>query len=130
MNKFNRASNSLKTVPALIVIALAGCQAEPTVSYAQDVKPILDTYCSECHQAGGQGEVASGFSIDSYAELMQGTNNGPMIIAGDSLGSNMLVLMEGRADPSIKMPHGKSKGARQTEIETIRLWIDQGAKDN
>jgi hypothetical protein len=42
----------------------------------------------------------------------------------------MLVLMEGRADPSINMPHGKSVSAKQAELETIRLWIDQGALDN
>jgi hypothetical protein len=53
-----------------------------------------------------------------------------MVIAGDSMGSNMLVLMEGRADPSIKMPHGQSVSASKAEIETLRLWIDQGARDN
>jgi hypothetical protein len=53
-----------------------------------------------------------------------------MIIAGDSLGSNLLVLMEGRADPSIKMPHGKAQGADQEQLETIRRWIDQGALNN
>jgi hypothetical protein len=53
-----------------------------------------------------------------------------MILAGDSAGSNMLVLMEGRADPSISMPHGKMEGATGKELETIRLWIDQGARDN
>jgi len=68
--------------------------------------------------------------VASYADLMQGTRNGPMVIAGDSQGSNMLVLMEGRADPSIKMPHGKSVSASKAEIETLRLWIDQGAQDN
>lgn len=123
-------AGSMKTLPVLILITLAGCQKEPTISYSQNVRPIIDTYCMECHQPGGQGFEASGFNMESYAGLMKGTNNGPMIIAGDSMGSNMLVLMEGRADPSIKMPHGKSVSANQAELETIRLWIDQGALDN
>jgi hypothetical protein len=123
-------SSSMKIVPLLILLTVAGCNKEPTVSYAQDIKPIIDTYCIECHQAGGAGEVASGFSMASYADLMRGTRNGPMVIAGDSLGSNMLVLMEGRADPSIKMPHGKSVSASKAELDTLRLWIDQGARDN
>ena len=123
-------STALKTLPALILFAVAGCQGERAISYSQEVRPILETYCIECHKSGGQGYVASGFSMETYADLMKGTRNGPMIIAGDSQGSNLLVLMEGRADPSIKMPHGKQKGASQAEIETIRLWIDQGAKDN
>lgn len=114
----------------LIPIAIAGCQKEEPVSYAQDIRPILNKYCIECHLPGGEGYVASGFNMDSYEDLMKGTRNGPMIIAGDSLGSNMLVLMEGRADPSIKMPHGKAVSATREELETIRRWIDQGAKNN
>jgi hypothetical protein len=53
-----------------------------------------------------------------------------MIIAGDAEGSNMLVLMEGRADPSISMPHGQQDPISQRDIQTIRLWIEQGAKNN
>jgi len=117
-------------VMVLIPIAIAGCKKEEAVSFSQDVRPIIDKYCIECHLAGGEGYQASGFGMGSYEDLMKGTRNGPMIIAGDSLGSNMLVLMEGRADPSIKMPHGKSVSASKEELETIRRWIDQGAKNN
>lgn len=119
------------TLAILVSIAVAGChKEEKTVSFSRDVKPIIDKYCIECHLPGGEGNVASGFDIESHETLMAGTRNGPMIIAGDSLGSNMLVLMEGRADPSIKMPHGKPVGATQEELDTIRLWIDQGAQNN
>ena len=129
MTNFTRSA-SMMCLLVLIMIALAGCKKEEAVSYSQDVKPILDKYCIECHLPGGQGYEASGFSIASYVDLMKGTRNGPMIISGDSLGSNMLVLMEGRADPSIKMPHGKAVSATKEELETIRLWIDQGARNN
>lgn len=116
---------------SVLVLALtAGCEQEKTISYTRDVKPILETYCTECHLPGGAGTEASGFSMVTYEDLMRGTANGPMIIAGDSLGSNMVVLMEGRADPSIKMPHGKAQGADKEHIETIRRWIDQGALNN
>jgi hypothetical protein len=129
MASFNAATVKV-TLPFLILIAFAGCKQESAVSFAQDVKPILDRYCVECHLPGGQGYEASGFSVASYEDVMIGTRYGPMVIAGDTLGSNMLVLMEGRADPSIKMPHGKTADATQTELETVRLWIAQGAKDN
>jgi Planctomycete cytochrome C len=123
-------SSCLKTLPLLILFTVAGCQKEPTVSFAQDVKPIIDKYCIQCHQKGGKGYEASGFSMETYTDLMQGTRNGPMVIAGDSMGSNMLVLMEGRADPTIKMPHGSAVSVSKAEIETVRRWIDQGAMDN
>jgi len=121
------------TLPSLLpifLILLAGCAREETVSFSQDVRPILDQNCIACHQPGGEGMEASGFSMMSYDDLMRGTKFGPMVIAGDSAGSNMIVLMEGRADPSISMPHGAMKPVRKADIDTIRAWIDQGAKNN
>lgn len=111
-------------------LALAACSGEPKVSFSQDVQPILNKNCVECHQPGGQGEVASGLDMTSYEGLMKGTRNGPMVIAGDVEGSNLVVLIEGRADPSIRMPHGKKEPVSKEDIHTIRLWIEQGAKNN
>lgn len=114
----------------LFLLPMAGCDGEPSVSFSQEVKPILDQHCINCHQAGGEGTMASGFSMDSYEKLMKGARNGPMVIAGDVEGSNMLVLMEGRADPSISMPHGQKKPVPKQDIQTVRRWIAQGAKNN
>jgi hypothetical protein len=113
-----------------LVLGLAGCMGEGAVSYSIDVKPILAANCLSCHQQGGAGYEASGFSMATYDELMKGTKFGPMVVPGDSEGSNLIVLMEGRADPSISMPHGASKPVSKAEIATIRRWIDQGANNN
>ena len=117
-------------LPVALMMVLAGCAREEAVSFSQDVKPIIDQNCIACHKPGGDGFEASGFSMVTYEDLMKGTKFGPMIISGDSAGSNMLVLMEGRADPSISMPHGAMKPVRKSDIETIRRWVDQGAKNN
>ena len=116
-------------VLSLFPLAITACTSEPTVSYSQDVKPILDKNCLECHQAGGTGTLASGFDMSGFEGLIKGTNFGPMVIGGDPEGSNLLVLIEGRADPSISMPHGQKSIPKQ-DIQTIRLWISQGAKNN
>ena len=113
-----------------LAVAISACSSEQPVSFSQDIKPILDRNCLACHQAGGQGYEASGLSMVSYEDLMQGTEGGPMVIAGDVEGSNLLVLMEGRADPSISMPHGSLDPVPGEDIELIRLWIAQGAKNN
>ena len=116
---------------AALPLFLTACGGgEETVSFSQDVKPVLDENCLSCHQDGGTGYVASGFSMASYELVMKGTRNGPMVIAGDVEGSNMLVLMEGRADPSISMPHGSMDPVASKDIEKIRSWIAQGAKNN
>jgi len=41
-----------------------------------------------------------------------------------------VMLVEGRADPSLRMPHDEGKTPRQSEIELVKVWIDQGAKNN
>lgn len=114
----------------LALSVLAGCMVEDAVSYSRDVKPIIQNNCLSCHEQGGSGYEASGFSMETYDDLMKGTKFGPMIIPGDSEGSNMIVLMEGRADPSISMPHGDLDPVRKNDIDTIRRWIDQGAEKN
>ena len=116
-------------VMSLLPLVMTACNSEPIVSYSQDVKPILDKNCLECHQAGGAGTLASGFDMSSFEGLLKGTNFGPMVIADDPEGSNLVVLIEGRADPSISMPHGQESISKQ-DIQTIRLWISQGAKNN
>jgi hypothetical protein len=135
MNKTGRSGST--PLPVLLAgvllggtVLIAGCDIGGTVSYARDVEPILEANCLSCHQPGGAGYEASGFSMASYDELMKGTQYGPMVLAGDSEGSNLVVLMEGRADPSISMPHGSMEPVRAADIATIRRWIDQGAKRN
>lgn len=117
-------------IGSVLLLGLAGCSGEGAVSYSRDVQPILAKNCLSCHQAGGAGHAASGFSMASYDDLMKGTSAGPMIIPGDSEGSNLIVLMEGRADASIAMPHGGAKRVSSADIGTIRRWIDQGAPKN
>ena len=114
----------------LAPLALAACKGEEPMSFARDVKPTLDQYCLECHQEGGAGHAASGLDMSTYEGLMKGTDGGKMVIPEDSMGSNLVVLMEGRADPSIAMPHGGSEKVSKTQIDRIKLWIDQGAQNN
>jgi len=53
-----------------------------------------------------------------------------VIIPGDPLTSVLVMLIEGRADPSLKMPHGDAKPLDPREIATIRQWVEQGARNN
>ena len=115
---------------AVALVSLTACsQKEQVVSFSQDVKPVLDANCLDCHQPGAEGFEASGLDMTSHATVMAGTRFGPMVIAGDSMGSNLVVLMEGGADPSINMPHSGSK-VPQAQIDIIKAWIDQGAQNN
>jgi hypothetical protein len=107
---------------------LAACSPR-NVSFSADVQPILKEYCLECHAPGGSGYVASGFDMSSYDSVMKGGRFGALVIPGDPLTSTLNMLVEGRAHPSIHMPHGRKKlTGRETEI--LRAWVQEGAKNN
>lgn len=115
-------------IGALLVGSLAGCGAKD-VSYRAKVQPVLEKYCIECHKPGGEGFEKSGQDMSSYAALMRGTKFGATVKANDSFTSALVMLIEGRADSSIKMPHNREP-IPADDIKTIKMWIDQGAKDN
>jgi hypothetical protein len=107
---------------------LAACSPR-TVSFSEDVQPILKQYCLECHVSGGPGYAASGFDMSSYETVMKGGRFGAFVIPGDPFTSTLNMLVEGRADPSIHMPHGREKlSDRETDI--LRAWVQEGAKNN
>jgi hypothetical protein len=113
------------------LLTVSACQrSAPVVSYQQDVVPILDKHCKACHVPGQAGYVVSGFDLGSYETLMQGTRFGPVVLPGDPLTSVLVMLIEGRVDPSLKMPHGDATTPSPAEIQTIRHWVEQGAKNN
>ena len=116
---------------ALALMAASGCEKSASVvSYRTDVAPILDKHCKSCHMPGQAGYVVSGFELAGYESLMKGTQFGPVVLPGDPLTSVLVMLIEGRVDPSIKMPHGDAQPLSKAEILTIRNWVEQGAKNN
>jgi hypothetical protein len=113
----------------LICLLMLGACAPRDVSYSSDVQPILKQYCLECHVPGGAGYLASGYDMSSYESFMKGGQFGAFVIPGDPLDSNLIILVEGRAHPSIRMPHGREK-LSESEIEVLKAWVQQGAKNN
>jgi hypothetical protein len=116
-------------------LVLVGCNgdtppAPPEVSFSKQIIPILQNHCLECHVPGKPGEVASGLDLSTYDGLMKGTKYGPVITPGKSVSSTLIILVEGRADPSINMPHGDRAPLRDEQIQLLRQWINQGAKNN
>ena len=108
-----------------------------TVSFAQDVFPIIKQRCLPCHAEDNYNP--SELSLDSYELLMEGGRHGEAVVPGKSEESNLVYKL--LPDPSFgdRMPLDmrKKKGKKSTvapldeeQIQTIAIWIDQGAKDN
>lgn len=120
--------NLLIAVVASTVIG-AGCSSEtdkPKVSYQENIAPILEANCKQCHLPGQKGAEKSGFLMDTYEAVMEGTKFGPVVVPGSAESSSLYRLIAGKADPSIQMPHGKQPLSKD-EISAIKQWIDEGA---
>lgn len=118
----------ISIIAAFLVSAYAILQSGSTdaasqtyVSFANDVQPILENRCSSCHM----GEfVSKDLHMDTYENLMAGSQNGPVIIAGNA-GDSLLV----QKISSGEMPR---RGPKLTpaQIQIIEDWINAGAQNN
>ena len=112
-------------------LAMNGCATKPAVSFQLDVNPILKDNCLQCHiSPNGVGYISTGLNMVSYETLMHGTIYGPVIVPGDSRRSILNKLVEGRAGKYMLMPHDKKDALTEEEIKTLRLWVNQDAKNN
>jgi hypothetical protein len=106
------------------VTALASCMAsaaEP-VDFQDEIVPILTTYCAGCHNATDQeGE----FSVTSYTELMEGSGNGPVVMASDSAASRLIRLITAQEEPHMP-PEGEPRPDAD-QVARLRRWVDEGA---
>jgi len=109
--------------------APACAAAAPKISFAQDIMPIFRGRCVSCHQSGGEGFEKSGLDLTSYEGVMKGTKLGPMVIPKDPDGSNLMWLLDWRASPQLRMPHGTKK-LSTCDRNDIRNWIREGALNN
>ena len=91
------------------------------VSFVNDVLPILQSRCLNCH---GGDRLEEGLSMKTYADLMAGSENGLVITPGDAENSLLVELVSTQ-----KMP---KRGPKLTppQIQLIIDWINQGALDN
>ena len=120
--------------PALLITACGQGQ----VSYSDDIQPIFDRYCISCHSGDGEGAERSEYLMTSYDGVMQGTKFGQVVVPGSRLSSSLFLVVAGKTAPEIRMPphneeslaSGRGVMLSADAIETIGLWIDQGAKNN
>jgi mono/diheme cytochrome c family protein len=116
-------------VVALTVHPNPVCAASSETSFQEDVYPIFKGRCIDCHQPGGQGYEKSGLDLSTYEGVMKGTKYGPLIVPGDPDTSNLMWLLDWKASPELRMPHGKKK-LSTCDRDAIRHWIREGAKNN
>jgi WD40 repeat protein len=90
------------------------------VTFDGQVKPILAKRCAKCHSAERpRGEL----DVTTHAAVMLGGVSGKVVVAGKPDDSLLYTLTAHLDDP--KMPPNSPK-IPQTELDTIRRWIEGG----
>lgn len=106
---------------------LPAASTKTGVTYATDIKPILDASCVKCHD--GTKKPRGGIALDTLAGILKGGKDGKILTVGDSAKSDLVMSVAHIGDPQSFMPKGKgSKKLTDEQIGLIRAWIDQGAK--
>lgn len=101
-----------------------------SLSFRNDISPILQKHCLKCHNPQGEGYKVSGLNMESYQTLMSGTKYGPIIEPGNAVGSTLVRVINAKTDPAIAMPHGEMHLLTEQDRTRIANWINQGAMDN
>ncbi len=76
------------------------------ITYAKDVRPLLETSCFRCH--GGQ-RVKGGLRLDSLEGVLKGGEDGKVVFPGNSR-SSLLVAAAAQIDEEIAMPPKRGPG--------------------
>lgn len=97
-------------------------RAADTVSFKNDVAPLLVTFCLRCHRGN---EPRGGFSVVTIQDILRGGDSGDTIVPGKANDSYLWKLVWDQ-DP-IKMPQGQAL-LRRSQAQTIKRWIDEGAR--
>jgi WD40 repeat protein len=93
------------------------------VNFADHIQPILTKYCSGCHN---NDDREGDFSLETFADLTQGLEDGPVILAGQPNSSKLFRVVTGLAEPA--MPPEDHQGPDPAEIALLKTWITAGAR--
>ncbi len=118
------------TVRSCFVLALAvGCVrfsafAAPAVDFDRQVRPILSDNCFACHGPDEKQRM-----MELHFDTKEGAfGKAGVIVPGDSAHSKMYLRVSNPNEALRMPPVSSGRKLTPTQIETIKAWIDSGAK--
>ena len=89
---------------------------EGVPAFEANIRPIFAARCTVCHGSTATG----GLNLTTYADLMKGGKDGPVVRPGDSAKSLLIEVQSAQHFANLT----------PEELELVRQWIDAGAPDN
>ncbi len=123
----------LFTVPlALLAAGWSGApgahgQDGDRVDYVTQVRPILENFCYECHgedRTRREADLRLDIKENAFADL----GGYPNIAPGDPADSELYIRVSSEFAEMRMPPYEAGTQLTDEQIETIRLWIEQGAE--
>jgi uncharacterized membrane protein len=112
---------AVKLVPILDIDMASAEQ----ISFTNDVKPLINTYCIDCHEGS---EPDGAYDMSTYEGLLKaGEKAGPGVIPGDPDNSSLVQYVRGEFQP--RMPK-REPPLPVEELHVFRMWIAAGAKND
>lgn len=115
-----------QSIPILtLLISLFSTMAFAQVDYSDEIQPIFDANCTNCH--GSQ----SGVTLSSYDAVMNsvGSQYGTeIVVPGEPDNSPLVDKIEPEPEFGDRMPQG-GPFLSDDEINLIRTWISEGANE-
>jgi uncharacterized membrane protein/mono/diheme cytochrome c family protein len=90
------------------------------------VQPIFENRCVMCH---GPAKSKGDLRLDSFAGLMKGSEDGPVIKPGDSAQSPIVQRPLLPLDSDDHMPPAGKPQLTEDEIALLKWWVDTGASE-
>src|SRR5262245_16035850 len=105
-----------------LIAAPKAVQASQPLTFEKHVRPILRANCFQCH--GEEDQHEGSLDLRLVRLISKGGDSGPVIVPGKPDDSLIVQRLTAGEMP----PEGKGKPLSAKELETIRTWIEQGAK--
>lgn len=114
----------------VLTLLLLGC-GHKTVSFREQIQPILNNRCIRCHGGEATRRQVVLTSYESVFSSRSFSGKDPLVIPGSPAASRLYILCA-TAQSHFRMPPDTSNitPLPPNELELLGKWIMQGAKNN
>jgi hypothetical protein len=111
----------------LLPVSALRAEAPRTIEFNRDVRPILSDKCFACH-GPDKGRRKADLRLDIEKEAKAERDGGRAIVPGKSAESKLYTKVTASNEKERMPPAKFVKSLTPREIETLKLWVEQGAK--
>ncbi len=106
---------------------IAAVSADEPLSFNRDIRPILSDACFQCHGPDAKQRQAD-LRLDNESQIFENRDGHRGLVPGDPSKSELFRRLTSTDAEERMPPPSSGKKLTPQQIETIRRWIEQGAK--